>query len=47
LGEDEEWLDNDANLVDEICVLNLLKNALDYERGLGRLDEKEKGVVQC
>jgi hypothetical protein len=39
-------LDNDANLVDEAHVLDLLESASDHERGLGRLGKKEKGVVQ-
>jgi predicted RNase H-like nuclease (RuvC/YqgF family) len=43
---DEEWLDNEANLVDEEQVLEALEKASDYERGLERLDEAQKGVVR-
>ena len=28
--EEEEWLDNAANLVDKEAVINLLENASDY-----------------
>jgi hypothetical protein len=30
---DECWLDHEANIVDEQCVLNNLEAASDYERG--------------
>jgi hypothetical protein len=43
---DKKWLDNEANLVDEQQVLEVLEKASDYERGLGRLDEGQKGVVR-
>ncbi|KAF8230396.1 hypothetical protein L208DRAFT_1400622 [Tricholoma matsutake] len=43
---DENWLDNEANLVDEQRVLDALENASDYERGCERLDETQKGVVR-
>lgn len=42
---DENWLDNEANLVDEQQVLDTLENASDYERGCERLDETQKGVI--
>jgi hypothetical protein len=44
--EDEQWLDHNANLVDEQRILEALENASDYERGLERLDEEQKGVVR-
>jgi hypothetical protein len=28
---DEHWLDNDANTIDEQCVLDTLESASDYE----------------
>jgi hypothetical protein len=31
--EDEEWLDNAGNVVDEEAVVDLLENASDYEHG--------------
>ena len=43
---EEKWLDNEANLVDEERVLEALETASDYERGLERLDEAQKGVVR-
>jgi hypothetical protein len=45
-SQDEKWLDGDANLVDEVQVIEALETASDYERGLGRLDEAQKVVVQ-
>ena len=35
--EDEEWLDNAGNTVDEEAVLNLLENTSDYEHSLAQL----------
>jgi hypothetical protein len=32
--------------VEEDCVIETLESASDYERGLGRMGEQEKGVVQ-
>ena len=43
---DEEWLDNTGNLVDEERVVDILDKASDYERGLGRLGQEEKSIVQ-
>jgi hypothetical protein len=43
---DKKWLDNKANLVDEQQVLDALEKASDYERGLERLDDVQKGVVK-
>jgi hypothetical protein len=43
---DEEWLDGEGNLIDEERVLELLENASNYERGLERLNSKDRGVVQ-
>ncbi|KAF5369186.1 hypothetical protein D9615_009952 [Tricholomella constricta] len=44
--EDEHWLDNEANLVDEDTVLELLDKASDYERGLQRLNSQQKTLVE-
>jgi len=44
-SEDETWLDTSGNLVEEGCVIETLESASDYERGLGRMGEQEKGVV--
>ena len=45
-SQDEQWLDNEANLVDEQRILEALENASDYERGLQRLDDTQKGMVR-
>jgi hypothetical protein len=44
--EDETWLDTVGNLVKEDHAIETLETASDYERGLGRMGEQEKGVVQ-
>jgi hypothetical protein len=45
--EEEEWLDKGGgNTVDEVYVIDELEKASNYERGLERLDEKHKVVVQ-
>ncbi|KAG6903965.1 hypothetical protein DXG01_013601 [Tephrocybe rancida] len=46
LSEDEAWLDHEGNLVDLEKVVDKLETASDYERGVERLDEEEKGVVK-
>jgi len=45
-SSDEHWLDNEANTVDEQCVLDTLESVSDYERGHARLDEKGKAIVK-
>ena len=42
---DQEWLDNDRNLVDEEQVVDVLDYASDYEKGLKRLNSHDKYVV--
>ena len=42
---DQEWLDNDGNLVDEERVVDVLDCASDYEEGLRRLNSHDKYVV--
>ncbi|KAK0484423.1 hypothetical protein IW261DRAFT_1416382 [Armillaria novae-zelandiae] len=44
--DDEHWLDNEANLVEEITILNLLDQASDYERGMKRLNSQQKSLVE-
>jgi hypothetical protein len=34
ISEDQNWLDGAANLVDEVCILEALEKAPDYESGL-------------
>ena len=43
---DEQWLDYEANTVDEQRILDDLEAASDYERGLAQLDEAGKGIVK-
>jgi hypothetical protein len=43
---DEQWLDHEANTVDEQRILDDLEAASDYERGLSQLDEAGKGIVK-
>ena len=43
---DEEWLDNEANVIDEERVLEALEAASDYERGVAKLDDTGKPIVQ-
>jgi len=45
-SQDESWLDNEANLVDEQQVVEALENAPNYEEGLQRLDDVQRGIVQ-
>ena len=45
-AEDEEWLDGAGNLIDEERVVEILDDESDYERGLEKLDTKDKGIVQ-
>ena len=43
---DEQWLDHEANMVDEHQVLDILEAASDYERGLAWLDGSGKAIVK-
>ena len=45
-SQDEDWLDHEANSVDEHRIIDALERASDYEKGLGRLSETDKGVVK-
>jgi len=44
--EDKQWLDFDANLVDEQRVLETLEDASDYEEGFTRLGDEQKEIVR-
>jgi len=44
--EDEHWLDNEANHVEEEAIINALETASDYDRGLERLDSQQKTLVE-
>ena len=43
---DENWLDNEANTVDEQRVLEQLESASDYKRGVVCLDDEGRAIVE-
>jgi hypothetical protein len=43
---EEEWLDHAGNLVDEERIVELLKNASDYQKAFECLNKEDKGVVE-
>lgn len=45
-SEDKQWLDHDANLVDELHVLEVLEDSPDYEQAFSRLDGEQKEIVR-
>ena len=46
LSQDKQWLNHNANLVDEQLVLEALENVSDYEQAFATLDDEKKGVVK-
>ena len=44
--EDKDWLDQEANFVDEEALVDMLEKASDYERALSRLDPKQKPLFE-
>ena len=44
--DDENWLDNNGNLVNEQRVIDTLDTASDFKRGLERLSDEEKAALQ-
>ena len=44
--EDEEWLDNAGNVIEEEAVVDLPDNASDYEQGLTQLTSQQKILVK-
>ena len=42
---DETWLDNTGNLVDEECIIEALDAASDFERGVERLSDNGKAAL--
>jgi hypothetical protein len=44
-AEEEEWLDNGGNLVEEVYVIDTLKKALDYERAYNGLEDRYKAAA--
>ena len=45
-SEDEQWLDNDANFIDEQHVLEALGKAPDYDQGFAALTGEQKNIVK-
>ena len=45
-NDDENWLDNDGNLVTKERVIDTLDAASDFERGLEKLTDEEKAAFQ-
>jgi hypothetical protein len=43
--EEEHWLDNDANDVDECALIQELETASDFERGVARLDSAKQKLL--
>ncbi len=44
-SEDEQWLDCEANLVDELQVVEVLEQATDYQKALETLNDMQKSIV--
>ncbi len=44
-SEEETWLDDDTNLVNESCTLELLTDASDYDTTLEKLTPQQKKAV--
>jgi hypothetical protein len=42
-SSNKHWLDNEANAIDGEHIIESLENALDYECGVGRLDDIDNG----
>lgn len=45
-SSDEWWLDNEANIIDEQCVIDTLESSSNYKRGLEHLDKAGKAIVK-
>ncbi len=43
---DEQWLDNEGNIIDEQRILEKLESASDYETGVTQLDDNGKAIVK-
>ncbi len=43
--EDEAWLDNEANLVDERFAIDILEKASDYDAALEQLSPQHKEAI--
>ena len=46
LSAEDEWLDHDANLVDEEALVDTLDEASDYKRILAMLDMNKQSLIQ-
>ncbi|KAH9959917.1 hypothetical protein BGW80DRAFT_1155081, partial [Lactifluus volemus] len=45
-SEDEDWLDQEANFVDEEALVDALEKASDYECALSKLDPTQKPLFE-
>jgi hypothetical protein len=43
--EEEEWLDNGGNTIEEVYAIDALENASDYNRAYDKLGDKYKAAV--
>jgi len=44
--EDKEWLDGEANLIDEVAVVELLEKAPNYQDGFATLTSQQRSLVE-
>lgn len=44
--EDENWLDNEGNLIEEQRVVERLTSTSNYQQELEKLNDTEKGIVE-
>ena len=45
-SDDERWLDGEANLIDELRVVEMLEKARDYGRAFEGLDTVQRQIVE-
>ena len=46
ISEDEDWLNQEANFVDEEALVDMLENASDYVHTVSKLDPKQKPLLE-
>lgn len=45
-AEDENWLDNEANYVDEVAVIDFLEKASNFRDGFAKLTRQQRDLVE-